>query len=125
LEQAERELSRMKRYGRPSSMVMLDVDHFKTVNDTYGHGVGDQVLKKIAELAGIAIRPTDVFGRLGGEEFAVILSETDAEQALVVAERLRTAIADEPMRLSNGTALRVWALLVKQEDYRAPVAVVA
>jgi diguanylate cyclase (GGDEF)-like protein len=104
---------------------MLDVDHFKTVNDTYGHGVGDQVLKKIAELAGIAIRPTDVFGRLGGEEFAVILSETDAEQALVVAERLRTAIADEPMRLSNGTALRVWALLVKQEDYRAPVAVVA
>lgn len=109
LEQAERELSRMKRYARPSSMVMLDVDHFKTVNDTYGHGVGDQVLKRIAELAGVVIRPTDVFGRLGGEEFAVILSETDAEQALVVAERLRTAIADEPMRLTNGTALRVSA----------------
>jgi len=109
LEQAERELSRVKRYGRPSSMVMLDVDHFKTVNDTYGHGAGDQVLKRIAELAGVAIRPTDVFGRLGGEEFAVILSETDAEQALVVAERLRTAIADEPIRLSNGTALRVSA----------------
>ncbi|RMB39187.1 diguanylate cyclase with GAF sensor [Sphingomonas sp. PP-CE-3A-406] len=109
LEQAERELSRVKRYGRPSSMVMLDVDHFKIVNDTYGHGAGDQVLKRIAELAGVAIRPTDVFGRLGGEEFAVILSETDAEQALVVAERLRTAIADEPIRLSNGTALRVSA----------------
>ncbi len=109
LEQAERELSRVKRYGRPSSMIMLDVDHFKAVNDTHGHGVGDQVLKRIAELAGVAIRPTDVFGRLGGEEFAIILTETAAEQAFVVAERLRKAIADEPMLLANGSSLRVSA----------------
>lgn len=109
LEQAERELSRVERYGRPSCLVMLDVDHFKAVNDTYGHGVGDQVLKKIADIAGVSIRPTDVFGRLGGEEFAIILSETGAEQAFVVAERLRKAIADQPMVLSNGLALQVSA----------------
>ena len=109
LDQAEREIARAQRYGRPSSLVMLDVDHFKSVNDTYGHGVGDQVLRNIAELASVALRPTDVFGRLGGEEFAIILSETSGEQALVVAERLRGAIADQPTTLSDGRMLQVTA----------------
>ncbi len=109
LDQAEREIARSQRYGRPSSLVMLDVDHFKAVNDTYGHGVGDQVLQKIAELAEIKLRPTDVFGRLGGEEFGILLSETSGEQAVVVTERLRKAISDQQMNLPDGRAVKVTA----------------
>jgi diguanylate cyclase (GGDEF)-like protein len=109
VEQAEREIARAQRYNRPSSLVMLDVDHFKSVNDTHGHGAGDQVLRRISEIAGNALRPSDVFGRLGGEEFAIILPETAGDAALVAAERLRRAIADEPMRLPDGSTLHVTA----------------
>ncbi len=76
VEQAEREIARAARYHRPSTIVMLDVDHFKSVNDTYGHAAGDQVLHQLAELATLTLRPSDVFGRLGGEEFALLLPET-------------------------------------------------
>jgi diguanylate cyclase (GGDEF)-like protein len=109
VEQAERELARSQRYGRTSSLVMLDVDHFKSVNDAHGHGVGDQVLHKISEIAGATLRPSDVLGRLGGEEFAILLPETGGDEALVVAERLRQAIADQPMHLPDGSALHVTA----------------
>lgn len=109
VEQAEREISRARRYDRPSTLVMLDVDHFKSVNDTHGHAVGDQVLCQIAQLAGVALRPTDVFGRLGGEEFAMLLPETDGEDAVVVADRLRQTIADHPMQLPGGRTLHVTA----------------
>jgi diguanylate cyclase (GGDEF)-like protein len=109
VEQAEREIARSRRYDRPSSLLMLDVDHFKLVNDTHGHGVGDQVLRKIAEIAGTALRPSDVLGRLGGEEFAILLPETRGDEALVVAERVREAVADHPMLLADGGALRVTA----------------
>ena len=109
VEQAEREIARSQRYGRPSSLVMLDVDHFKSVNDTHGHGVGDQVLHKISENAGTALRPSEVLGRLGGEEFAILLPETRGDEALVVAERLRQAIAGQPMHLPDGSALHVTA----------------
>ncbi|HEX8445955.1 MAG TPA: sensor domain-containing diguanylate cyclase [Sphingomonas sp.] len=109
VEQSEREIARSRRYDRPATLLMLDVDHFKAVNDTHGHGVGDQVLHKIAEIAGAALRPSDMFGRLGGEEFAILLPETRGDEALVVAERLRQAIADHPMLLSDGRALHVTA----------------
>jgi diguanylate cyclase (GGDEF)-like protein len=109
VEQAEREIARSQRYGRPSSLVMLDLDHFKSVNDAHGHGVGDQVLRKISELAGTTLRPSDVFGRLGGEEFAILLPETCNDDALIVTERLREAIADQPMQLPDGNPLRVTA----------------
>ena len=109
VEQAEREIDRSRRYGRPSSLVMLDVDHFKSVNDTYGHGTGDQVLHQIANLAESALRTSDVFGRLGGEEFAMLLPETSGEEAVLVAERLRQSIADHPMHLPNGGTLHVTA----------------
>ncbi len=109
VEQAEREIARSRRYDRPSSLVMLDVDHFKAVNDTYGHTTGDQVLHQLARLAEATLRPIDVFGRLGGEEFGILLPETDADEALVVAERLREAIAAFPMQLSNGATLKVTA----------------
>ena len=111
VEQAEREIARSRRYGRPSTLVMLDVDHFKSVNDRYGHAVGDQVLHQIAEIARATLRPSDIFGRIGGEEFAMLLPETRGDEAVVVAERLRQAIADYPMRLPHDDALHVTASL--------------
>lgn len=109
IEQAEREIARSQRYGRPTSLVMLDVDHFKAVNDTYGHASGDYVLLQISKIAGVTLRPTDIFGRLGGEEFGMLLPETDGREALIVAERLRQAIAHHPMRLPSGETLQVTA----------------
>ncbi|MGE4553174.1 MAG: PAS domain S-box protein [Desulfovibrionaceae bacterium] len=89
METAERELHRAKRYGRPLSVLMIDIDHFKRINDTYGHHAGDEVLKSMVAACEEEIRETDIFGRLGGEEFAVALAETDHEAALDAAERLR------------------------------------
>ncbi len=109
VEQAEREMARSRRYERPSTLVMLDVDHFKMVNDTFGHTTGDQVLHQLAKLAEATLRPIDVFGRLGGEEFGILLPETGADEALIVAERLRESIAGYAMQLSNGATLTVTA----------------
>jgi diguanylate cyclase (GGDEF)-like protein len=109
IEQAEREIARSHRYGRPSTLVMLDLDHFKAVNDTYGHTTGDQVLNQIAKIAAVTLRPSDVFGRLGGEEFAMLLPETGGEEAHCLTERLRQAIADHPTSLTGGGTLRVTA----------------
>ncbi|MEN2787477.1 diguanylate cyclase [Sphingomonas qilianensis] len=108
-EQAERELARAGRYDRPGALVMLDVDHFKRVNDTYGHSIGDQVLQQIAGITEGALRPSDVFGRLGGEEFALLLPETSGAEAMMVAERLREAIAGHAIRLPDGGTLHVTA----------------
>jgi diguanylate cyclase (GGDEF)-like protein len=109
IEQGEREIARSARYGRPTALVMIDIDHFKSVNDTYGHAAGDQVLHQVADLAASILRPSDVFGRLGGEEFAMLLPETGGEEAVVVAERLRQALAGHVMQLADGRALRVTA----------------
>lgn len=109
VDQAQREIERTRRYGRASSVVMLDIDHFKRVNDTYGHAVGDQVLKQIAGIAEITLRPSDVFGRLGGEEFALLLPETTGTAAVIAAERLRREIAAHPVTLPGGGALNVTA----------------
>jgi two-component system, cell cycle response regulator len=88
------ELAYAKRHGAPLSLIMLDIDHFKPINDTYGHRVGDQVLVDLVRTSRAALRAEDVFCRYGGEEFAVILRTTDVEQAACVAERIR-AIASE------------------------------
>ncbi len=90
LEICNEEIARARRYDRPVSVVMCDVDHFKSVNDTYGHDVGDKVICRFAEVAGREIRTgMDVIGRLGGEEFALLLPETELENARIVAERFR------------------------------------
>jgi diguanylate cyclase (GGDEF)-like protein len=81
------------RYNRPLSLLLLDVDHFKRVNDTYGHPAGDVVLRGIAALAQNQARETDIVARYGGEEMAVILPETDAQGAHAIAERIRKAAA--------------------------------
>jgi len=88
------EADRHRRYGHPLSLIMFDIDHFKNVNDTYGHQCGDYVLQTIAELVGKSIRCGDVLARYGGEEFCCILPETPLDAALVTAERFRAMIAD-------------------------------
>ncbi|MBR0565953.1 diguanylate cyclase [Azoarcus sp. L1K30] len=87
-----------KRYGRDFSLLLLDVDHFKQVNDTHGHPVGDRVLKQVAKLIGESLRATDFVARYGGEEFVVLLPDTsDRTTSLGVAEKLRAAIAAAPV----------------------------
>ncbi len=114
LERGRAELERARRTGHPVSCIMFDVDHFKKVNDTYGHDAGDAVLKTLARTARETLRGMDVLGRIGGEEFAAILPETDLEAALHAAERLRLAVASMnvehdgrplPVTVSLGVAL--------------------
>src|SRR5918911_207570 len=90
--QLGREVGRTQRYGRPFCLLVLDIDHFKAVNDTHGHDAGDEVLRRIANTLQAGTRGIDVAARIGGEEFAVILTETDAPRGLEVAERLRHEI---------------------------------
>ena len=90
--QLEREVTRTLRYGRPFCLLLLDIDRFKDVNDTYGHEVGDEAIRRLAIILQAGTRGIDTAARIGGEEFAVILTETDFEGGLEVAERLRLAI---------------------------------
>lgn len=108
VEGVERELSRARRHGTEASIILLDVDHFKLVNDVYGHPAGDAVLRTLAQLCMNEMRDTDLMGRLGGEEFGVLLPETDAAGAAKFAERLRGLVASTPVDV-NGAALRVTA----------------
>ena len=87
---------------KPVSVLMFDIDHFKVVNDTYGHAIGDEVLREVSARASRNLRTFDLVARLGGEEFIVILPDTDGEAALIVAERLRSRIADTPFAVSAG-----------------------
>ena len=94
LETGSKEVRRSKRYFRTVSVLMIDIDQFKSVNDTYGHGIGDDALKKTVEVLNGELRAEDTLGRLGGEEFAVILPETGKAGANQVAERLRLAVSE-------------------------------
>jgi two-component system cell cycle response regulator len=91
--QLQGRLREAQRYNRPLSLLLLDVDHFKKVNDTYGHPAGDAVLRGIAALAQKQARETDIVARYGGEEMALILPETDGHGAHAIAERIRKAVA--------------------------------
>jgi len=88
----DREISRCNRYGRGLSLLLFDIDHFKKINDTYGHLAGDYVLKQIASAVKTRIRREDIFARYGGEEFAVLLPELDHKQAATVGEKTRKLI---------------------------------
>lgn len=91
-ERLEEETAKVSRYGRPLSVIMLDIDNFKRVNDTFGHRTGDEVIQSVANSIMANIRKTDVAGRYGGEEFLVLLPETDLKAARVVAEKIRSTV---------------------------------
>ncbi len=100
----EREVKRSERLERKFSVVMLDVDHFKKFNDTYGHPAGDEVLKRLAAILHGLVREVDTAARYGGEEFLVVLPETPASEAQRVAERIRVRLAEEKFKPSGGSA---------------------
>lgn len=99
----DRELERSRRHGHPISVLMFDIDHFKKVNDTYGHQAGDEALIRISDVVAQTVRKTDLVARYGGEEFMVILPETGTDGAGVLAERLRMAISEEEVFTQTGS----------------------
>lgn len=99
----ELELSRFQRYQGSASLVMLDIDHFKRINDTYGHLAGDEVIRQVARTIKRTVRDTDLAGRYGGEEFGVILLDTGAEQGVALAERIRLAMAEQTVHFEGVT----------------------
>ena len=103
---SEREIARCRRYGQPLSVMMLDADHFKRVNDTYGHDIGDRVLKSLARICRETIRDSDILCRFGGEEFTVTLPDTAPETAAEAAERLRAALAEARVPLDDGVEIQ-------------------
>lgn len=106
---ASDEMARARRYGRPITVGIADLDHFKQVNDRFGHGVGDQVLQRFASVVLETLRETDRVGRFGGEEFAFIFPETPPDEALQLAGRLRQRLGESPVALPDGTLLAVTA----------------
>jgi diguanylate cyclase (GGDEF)-like protein len=100
------EFKRMKRFAEPISLVLADIDYFKKVNDTYGHPVGDLVLKGVASVIRETIRDIDIPARYGGEEFAVVLPGTSGEGAKNIAERLRRKVKENPFS-ANGRQIEV------------------
>jgi len=97
LQALEQELERTQRSGQPTSLIMLDIDHFKNVNDTCGHETGNKALKHVSEIIRQTVRRLDIPCRYGGEEFAVILPDTSLQASVQVAERIRTLIAKSPL----------------------------
>lgn len=107
LHRLDERIKYVRRYGEELSLIMLDIDHFKKVNDQYGHLIGDEVLEEIAVLVQRNIRDTDVVGRYGGEEFIIILLKTGLPSAVDVAERVRKAIEAAEMKDSEGNVFSV------------------
>ncbi|HEV8663343.1 MAG TPA: sensor domain-containing diguanylate cyclase [Candidatus Methylomirabilis sp.] len=105
----ERELNRARRYQRPLSVLFIDLDYFKAVNDTHGHQQGSQVLREVAQVLKTSIRTVDLIARYGGDEFIVVLPDTDAATAARLGERLRTTLAKTEFLAPEGLALRLTA----------------
>jgi len=101
------ESDRARRLGRPLAMVVLDLDHFKKINDTHGHPAGDAVLATVARVLESEVRSIDKVARIGGEEFAVLLMEMDADGGFAVAKRLVTAVRGRPVVVNGGSPLAV------------------
>lgn len=115
-ERLRTEFLRMKRTGHPYTALLMDIDHFKRVNDTYGHETGDQVLQSVAEILQGSIRATDFVARFGGEEFLVLLPETGAEGALTIAEKIRAAVAEQDFPGVKRVTISVGGACASSED---------
>jgi two-component system cell cycle response regulator len=98
----ERSLQRARETGKPVSVVLIDIDHFKQVNDSYGHAVGDEVLRAVAQRVNGNLRNFDMVARLGGEEFVIVMPDTPGEIGYMVAERLRDRVARDPIATASG-----------------------
>ncbi len=107
LARANEELERSHRYGGTCVLLMIDMDHFKLVNDNFGHAVGDYVLQKVSDISREVTRNTDILGRVGGEEFAILLPETDIAKANQVAERLRQNIENTALIIEEGVQMPI------------------
>src|SRR5438309_1974728 len=101
------EVERASRHYKPLSVAFIDIDRFKPINDTFGHNSGDAVLRQVADIIVDNIRPSDLFGRYGGEEFMLILPESVPSEAVEVAERLRSVVAQTPLQIPNGQAATI------------------
>ena len=117
LEKVDEWLHHVRRYKGRLSVAMLDIDHFKGVNDRYGHRVGDRVLADLSSMMQRSIRKTDFVGRYGGEEFLIILPRTDAAGAAVMAERVRASLQGVPMHDAEGNTFQVTASLGIAEHF--------
>jgi diguanylate cyclase (GGDEF)-like protein len=106
VEEGNREVGRAARHGRPLALILVDIDHFKEVNDSHGHLAGDAALKQIALRIAGQVRAEEVFARIGGEEFAILCPETDAKGAAHLAEKLRSTCAEKPLDCA-GVAIAV------------------
>lgn len=105
----EHDLHHAQRYHHPLSLIMMDIDHFKSINDTHGHLVGDEVLRHLALEIPDVIRKSDTLARYGGEEFVIVLPEASLDQAVFIAHRIRKRIESLSIRLADGTALSITA----------------
>src|SRR5206468_6713635 len=101
------EVERASRYERPLSVAFVDIDHFKAVNDTYGHAVGDVVLRGVAQEISDNLRTSDMIGRYGGEEFMLILTETGVEEGAVLTEKLRSHVQRQRFTIEGGPDIAV------------------
>lgn len=115
-EELKREVGRAKRYATPVTLIMFDIDHFKAVNDTYGHDMGDAVLIEFTRRVSSGLRSTDIFGRWGGEEFLLILPETSEEGAVVLAEKLRERVAAEPFDIVGEVTCSIGVSVICDDD---------
>ncbi|HEY5434736.1 MAG TPA: diguanylate cyclase [Candidatus Limnocylindrales bacterium] len=107
LSRVDEEIARAARYGHPLSVVLVDLDHFKRLNDTHGHAAGDRVLHHVAQLLNANVRAVDLAGRYGGEEFLVVLPETDVDAAGSLAEKLRRIVGSSTVRMPDGEQLSI------------------
>jgi diguanylate cyclase (GGDEF)-like protein/PAS domain S-box-containing protein len=122
IERASSELARTVRHHGMLSLLMMDIDHFKRVNDTHGHGAGDLVLQAVSAVCEHAVRAGDLVSRIGGEEFAILLPDTGPERAMEIAERLREALAEHITTLEDGSTVNVTASLgvTTLQDHDSP-----
>jgi len=120
MERANGEFNRARRYSRSLSVIMIDIDHFKSINDQYGHAAGDQVLRQLGQQCHSRLRDSDFLGRIGGEEFALLLPDTPQDSAFHVAERMREELSNTSIVLDNGITLGITASFgvasVSEED---------